>query len=95
MTMSPEVQRAILGGAGETGIPKIGVKPVQVSIDSEQGPMYEFRFGNFHIYDLEFDAGRCASKLLNNGFGPQGLTEMFDEARRQFDALQVAAPDVD
>ena len=92
MTMAPEVQQAILGGAGETGIPKIGVKPVRVT---RQGDLYEFKFGNFHIYDPDVDVGRWASKLLDNGFGPAGLTEMFAEARRQFDALQVAAPDVD
>ena len=89
MTLSTEVQAAIYGQAED--LPKLGVSPVQVSLDSEQGPLYEFKFGKFHLYHHELDVGYFARKLLANGWGPQGLEAMFAEARRQFDALQEPA----
>ena len=89
MSMSADVQAAIYGQAED--LPKLGASPVRVSLDSEQGPLYEFRFGRFHIYHHEVDVGYFARKLLGSGWGPQGLETMFAEARRQFDALQEPA----
>ena len=90
MTMSADVQAAIYGRPEDR--PKLGVSPVQVS--KHGGDLYEFRFGKFHIYHHELDVGYCARKLLDNGWGPQGLETMFADARRQFDALQEPATDV-
>ena len=87
MTLSAEVQAAIYGQAED--IPKLGVSPVQVSRHGDL--LYEFKFGKFHIYNDTLDVGYCARKLLDNGWGPQGLETMFAEARRQFDALQEPA----
>ena len=76
MSMSTEVQAAIYGRPED--LPKLGISPVQVS---KHGDLYEFKFGKFHIYHHELDVGYCARKLLDNGWGPQGL-ETHDRQKR-------------